>query len=97
MSIRDSQNDGSDRDGDRNHGRDQEHPLFGDELDEWGRPRPTEEGRDFPPEHPAIGICHRRTAEGNLTAYHPDRLEMNKEAYITTDDSDDYHPIGDCK
>lgn len=93
MSVRERDTDDSDQDDDHDH----EQPLFGDELDKWGRPRPTEQGRDFPPEHSAIEICHEKTAEGELTAFHPDELEMNREAFITTDDPDAHFSIKNCQ
>lgn len=91
MSVRERDNDDADQD------QEHEQPLFGEETDEWGRPRPTEQGRDYPPEHPAIEICHRETADGEFTIYHPDRLEMNKEAFVTTDDPEAHFSIGDCR
>lgn len=93
MSVRERDTDDSDQNDNQEH----EQPLFGEETDEWGRPRPTAQGRDFPPKHAAIEICHRETADGEFTIYHPDRLEMNKEAFVTTDDDDAHFSIRECQ
>lgn len=95
MSVRERDTDDSDQSDNQEH--DQEQPLFGEETDEWGRPRPTEQGRDFPPEHSAIEICHRKTADDGFTVYHPDELEINREAVIMTDDPEAHFPIKDCE